>query len=214
MRFSIICASNKPDVLNENLLSSPNISEHEVIVIFGAENVPSAYNRAVTIATEEVLVFVHQDVFLPETFFGELETSINKLNGEDWGVLGPIGTKLDHFGDTTIYVGDMVDRGNRLGKCDSLPEEIQTLDEMLLVCKKCDAVFDENIPTKHHMHGSDVCMNSISKGKRNYAIQAFCYHNCFGLSYELPAEFYDAADYIRNKWKEYLPIVTTCTRLD
>lgn len=213
MRFSIICSANKPEVLNENLLKSPGIHEHDIIVVFGANNVPNAYNRAVKIATEEILIFVHQDVFLPEGFFGELEESISKLCSEQWGILGPIGVRLDESGNT-VYMGDVVDRGNRLGKNDSLPEQIQTLDEMMLICKKEDAFFDEKIPTKHHMHGTDLCLNSISNGRKNFAVKAFCYHNCFSLSYELPDEFYLASEYVRNKWRSLLPVVTTCIRLD
>ena len=87
MRFSIICASNKPDVLHENLLKSPGISSHEIIVVFGSKNVPDAYNRGAKIATEEVMIFVHQDVFLPESFFPELESSLESLSGQNWGIL-------------------------------------------------------------------------------------------------------------------------------
>ena len=213
MRFSIICASNKPDVLHENLLKSPGISSHEIIVVFGAKNVPDAYNRGAKIATEEVMIFVHQDVFLPESFFPELESSLESLIGQNWGILGPIGAKIDPATGETLYIGDMVDRGTRLGNRESLPEEIQTLDEMMLICRKEDAVFDEEIPSANHMHGPDICMNSISRGKKNFAIQAFCYHNST-MGYTLPTEFYSAAEYVRSKWESYLPIATTCTRLD
>lgn len=198
----------------DNLLKSPGIDDHEVIVIFGAKNVPNAYNRASRVATEDILIFVHQDVFLPDGFFGELESSISELDEHDWGVLGPIGVRLDDSTGEVVYVGDMVDRGNRLGKSDSLPEEVQTLDEMMLICRKRDAVFDENIPTKHHMHGADVCMTSIANKRKNFAIKAFCYHNCFSLSYELTKEFYVAAEYVKRKWFDRLPVVTTCIRLD
>lgn len=213
MRFSIICAANKPDVLHENLLKSPGISSHEIIVVFGAKNVPDAYNRGAKIATEEVMIFVHQDVFLPESFFPELESSLESLSGQNWGILGPIGAKLCPATEETLYIGDMVDRGTRLGNRESLPEAIQTLDEMMLICKKEDAIFDEEIPSANHMHGADICINSISRGKKNFAIQAFCYHNST-MGYSLPPEFYASAEYVRNKWKDYLPIVTTCTRLD
>lgn len=214
MRFSIICAANKPDVLHENLLKSPGISNHEIIAVFGAKNVPNAYNRAASMATEDILIFVHQDVYLPETFFPELESSISSLEGRNWGVLGPIGTKFDPYGSgSVIYAGDMVDRGTRVGKSDSLPEWIQTLDEMMLICKKEDAIFDEEIPTTHHMHGSDVCMTSISKGKTNFAIKAFCYHNS-ETGYVQDPQILIAADYIKAKWKDYLPICTTCLRLN
>lgn len=210
MRFSIICAANNQEVLNNNLLKSIGISNHELIVIFGSNNVPNAYNRAVSIASEEILIFIHQDVFLPESFFSELESSMALLKDENWGIIGPIGARIEN--GTTLVIGDMVDRGNRIGKSDSLPEEIQTLDEMMLIAKKEDAIFDESIPTTHHMHGMDICMNSISRGKKNFAIKAFCYHNS-SSGYYLPPEFFEACEYTKQKWKEYLPVATTCVEL-
>lgn len=204
MRFSIICSANKPDVLNSNLLKSPGILEHEIITIFGGKNVPSAYNKGVSIASEEILIFVHQDVFLPENFFPDLRSSITKLESENWGVLGPIGL----IGANTAYLGNISDRGSIIGETENLPSEVQTLDEMMLIMKKSDAQFDENIPTTHHMHGADVCIRAISLGKKNFAINAFCHHNS-STGYGIPPEFYIAAAYVREKWVNYLPIVTT-----
>jgi hypothetical protein len=210
MRFSIICSANKPDVLNSNLLKSPGILEHEIITIFGSKNVPTAYNKGVSIASEEILIFVHQDVFLPETFFSDLKNSITKLESENWGVLGPIG--VDLYNNHVRYLGNILDRGNPLGEKENLPLEIETLDEMMLIMRKSDAQFDENIPTTHHMHGPDICMRAFSLGKKNFAIDSFCHHNSTN-GYDLPPEFYTACEYVKEKWEIYLPIVTTCTVL-
>jgi hypothetical protein len=204
MRFSIICSANMPEVLNSNLLKSPGILEHEIITIFGAKNVPTAYNKAVSIASEEILIFVHQDVFLPESFFPDLRSSIAKLESENWGVLGPIGV----IGEKARYLGNISDRGSIIGEKENLPSEVQTLDEVMLIVKKCDAHFDENIPTKHHMHGADICMRAFSLGKKNFAIDSFCYHNS-STGYFVPPDFYIASAYVREKWINYLPIITT-----
>jgi hypothetical protein len=52
-------------------------------------------------------------------------------------------------------------------------------------------------------------MEARRKGKKCYAISAFCVHNSNGL-HKLPAAFAEAVNFLRDKWREQLPIRTPC----
>jgi hypothetical protein len=206
MKFSIVCASNNEKLINEHLLSSPEINNHELIIDRKAKNVPAAYNKAMKKATQDIVIFVHHDVSLPEGFFDQLTESIKKLTG-DWGCLGVAGcVGADRY-------GYLMNRRNVWGAKDKVPHEVDTLDELILIVKRDSVVFDENIPSTHHMFGPDTCLQFRSEGKKNYAILAYCTHNCVEHG-TYPKEFYDSAEYIKKKWAKFLPIHTTCTTIN
>ena len=212
MRYTIICAVNKGDVLNDNLLSSRvHIEEHQIIFKTGYTNICKAYNDALKQAVEDIVIFVHQDVVLGDHFFHDLDTALEKLEDKNWGVLGVAG-KIS----ATEKAGHITDRGKEWGTAEGLPCEVMTLDELLLVTRKNDFVFDEGL-TSQHFFGTDICLQSIERGMKNYAIDAFCHHNCWSLERlpadELPESFQIAKEYIKNKWNKYLPIHTTCVTI-
>lgn len=210
MKFTIICASNNEAILRENLLTSPDLGnpDHQVIIKRGVSNVPKAYNEAIKEAKNPITIFVHHDVILPKTFFPQLEESIKKLEETDdnWGVLGVAGCL-----ERGRY-GYILNRAKLWGNERLVPHEVETLDELLLVTKRGAFEFDEKIPSTHHMFGPDVCLQAKDQGKTSYAILAYCIHNCSQHN-GYPKDFWDSAEYIKNKWPQYLPITTTCTTI-
>lgn len=203
-RYTIICASNNEKTLQKDLLSSKNLEKHQLIIQRNCKNVPQAYNEATKSAEEDIIIYVHHDVFLPENFFSQLDDAISNLGEADWGVLGVAGCLgKDRY-------GYLLNRTQNWGSEKLVPHEVETLDELILIVKKGTVVFDENIPSTHHMFGADICMQCKDQGKTNYAILAYCEHRC-ALHTKYPKDFYDSADYIGKKWSKYLPITTTCT---
>jgi hypothetical protein len=55
-------------------------------------------------------------------------------------------------------------------------------------------------------------MAAASRGMSSYAISAFCIHNS-QLNLILPKEFYESYRYFKRKWRQALPIQTTCVRI-
>jgi hypothetical protein len=94
------------------------------------------------------------------------------------------------------------------GSPDNLPSPVNTLDELLIIIKKNSFIFDEKIPN-HHLFTTDLCLQAEEQGKKNYAILAFCHHN--SKTNELPENYEESKNYIRNKWQHKLPIYTTCS---
>jgi hypothetical protein len=153
-------------------------------------------------ANTDILCFVHQDVFLPPSFESDLEKSLESLQNVNWGVLGPAGRNEAGF------FGHIVDRGMPWGSSVGLPTQVQTLDELMLIIRKDTFQFDEKMPN-YHLFGSDLCLQSSTSGKKNFAIDTLCYHNS-NHGYVLPEEFHLGVSYLRKKWVNQLPIYSTC----
>ena len=99
-----------------------------------------------------------------------------------------------------------------MGKPLDQPAPVQTLDEIVLILRKSTGLrFDEGLP-HFHFYGADICMSAAARGLNSYAISGFCIHNT-QQSFILPPEFYQGYRYLKRKWKDFLPIQTTCVRM-
>ncbi len=210
--FSIICASHDKTVLEENLLASPCIQggNCDCIVQQGFANIPQAYNEAAKQAHNDLLCFVHHDVTLPEGWETRLLEQVARMEeiDPDWAVLGCAGAVL-RDGEKR-WLGHLYDRCHVFGQPEGLPAEVDTLDELLLVCRKKDARFDEGMPN-YHLFGAELCLRMRKQGRKCYAIDAYCNHNSGNWS--LKADFAVGAGYLYAKYADMLPIATTCATI-
>jgi hypothetical protein len=207
-RVTFAVAVNNRDVLASNLLASPLFAEnhrYELLVQEGFDSAAKAYNDAIDKCTNDLIVFCHQDILLPEYWLSQLKHGLEYLNATDphWGVIGC-------YGRTTAGTdwGHVYSSGRGiLGMPFQYPEPVQTLDEIVLVMRRSTGLrFDEKLPY-FHLYGADICLRASERGMRNYAVCAFCIHNTF-QSLILPKEFYKCCNYMRNTWSEQLPIRT------
>lgn len=219
--ITFIVPVNKEDVLSSNILSSKVYKDgkHQFIFQRGYSNVALAYNEAIPRAVGDVLIFSHQDVFYPDEWEDALFLSLREMEALDsnWGVLGSAGvirTKR-FFGrqNSARYIGDY--SSNLLGGDmvidyrwpRQFPCEVDTLDELILITRKENAVFDESIPN-NHFYGADLCLQCKKKGMKSYAISAYVHHN--STTRWVQSDFYEAATVLYKKYPEELPIATTC----
>jgi hypothetical protein len=205
---------SQPEVYRQNFLASPFFDgeqEYEIIELNNYRSASAAYNAAKEIATYDLIVYVHQDVILPKYWSEQLFDALKYLETHhlNWGVLGCIG--ISEMGDIR---GSIYCTGNNgyIGKHLEIPEAVATLDEVVLIANKSSNLkFDPGLPF-FHFYGTDLCLAARKKGMSNYVIPAFCIHNSKKTLF-FPREFYKCAAHIRNKYPEFLPIATTCTRL-
>ena len=212
VNWSVITAANDDRVLKLCLLNSPGIeSASEVLVQRGYSSAAVAYNAAIEQASTDLLVLVHQDIYLPENWIQRVQSAVEQLaqTCPDWGVLGCCGiqTSGKHVG--YIYDGAW----NRvLGEPFEGGLEVESLDEAVLIIRKSSGLrFDPSLEG-FHMYGADVCLQAQSRGKKCYAIGAFCIHNTNPYRM-LPLHFWKGYLAMRRKWKAQLPIKTTCTEI-
>lgn len=211
MKFNLICASHDPIILSKNLASSSFYKNSSVTVLAGYNNISEAYNslkEQCNPLLDEYNVFAHHDVFLPPVFESELKKAILQINSIDptWGVLGVYGGIVEN-GQRKFY-GHVRDRGHNLGASIGFPHEVQTLDELLLITKG-DFVFDEQFDL--HFYGADICMQAISRGRKNYSIAAYVHHNSNLKMGFRSDSFRECEQKFKSKWKNFLPINTSCT---
>ncbi len=195
------------------MLASPcfrDSDEYQILIQEGFSSAAKAYNDAIDKSENDLIVFVHQDIFLPESWIRDLKRSLNLLNIYDpeWGVIGAYGETVDDNGRGYVYSTGL----GILGKRFMRPTPVQTLDEIVLIFRKSSGLrFDDRLP-HFHMYGADICLTAEKKGKKNYAVCAFCIHNT-RTSFFLPKEFYESYRFVKRKWKNDLPIRTTCVRI-
>lgn len=211
--FVVPIAANGREILESNFLASPCLRSthpHEIIIQENFSSAARAYNDALGKSTNDLVVFCHSDIFLPEPWISQLQQALDCLEVQDprWGVLGCGGINPDGSGGGHIYSSGLGITGEPFEQ----PRAVQTLDEIVLVLRKSSGLrFDESLP-HFHMYGADICLRAATMGMRSYVIDVFCIHNTHQYLI-MPKEFYECLSHIKRVWKESLPIQTTCIRI-
>jgi len=203
--MKIVTPSNRIEVLLENLLKSKWISEHEndLIVLTNPTHITKEFNTIINQFPMEIIMFVHNDVWLPPSFEEQFKKTLSEIPDYSWGMLGVAGVNKD-----LSNRGHLNSQGDIWGRELQSIEPIYTLDELLLIRNSYDhgIRFDENIKN-HHLFGADYCLQCIDKGLQNYVGEMFVYHNSTG---SVPDEKYnETAGYISEKWNHMKPFGTT-----
>ncbi len=212
--LSFIIAVNSDKVFEENILASPifkGINSHEIIVKKGYPSASLAYNEGLRIASNDIVVFLHQDVYLPFDWDTRLIKIIKNIEfaGISWGVLGCYG--VDKKGKK---IGHVYSNGlkRELGRKQK-PKEVISLDELLLIIRKSNGIiFDPKFPY-FHLYGTDICLQAKTMGLESYAISNFCIHNSLPIK-RLPVDYWKCIKYLRSKWRNELPINTCVVKLE
>jgi len=206
--WTVVVAVNEDHVLNANLLRSPDIdSRCQVIGKRGYASAGQAYNEGLDEASNDLVVLVHSDVYLPQGWLANLRAAIARLDrtDPDWGVLGVCGRDLN---------GGIVGHVYSSGSCrvfgapfaDAVPT--LSIDEMVIVTRKSAGLrFEPGVG--FHLYGTDICLEARAKGRRSYVVSAFCIHNSNGIR-ALPDAFWHAYFFMRRKWWHQLPVRSCC----
>lgn len=211
--FSFVVAVNDTEVYSNNVLASPIFSSeqaHEIHPMIGFPSAGLAYNTGMANSKNDLIVFIHQDVYLPEHWDIRLSEIVNSLENIDknWGVLGVFGISLDGRPVGHVYSNGL----NRILGVPGPSIPAQSLDEMVLVFRRSSKLlFDSALP-HFHLYGTDICLESKRRGLSNYVISNFCVHNSISIR-RLPDEFWRCAEYLRRKWNHQLPVRTCCINL-
>jgi len=209
LRWSLVAAVNDEDVLNTSLLRSPDIAgATDVFLQRGFSNAATAYNAGLDTCRSDVVVFAHQDVFLPAGWIERLEGQIRQVEQVDarWGVIGVYGLDLKAQPRGHVHSTGLK---RTLGAPEGLPTPAIAVDEMVIVLRRGSGLrFDADLPG-FHLYGTDICLEAGRRGLSAFLIANFCIHNSNGLSV-LPRSFWKAYWFLRAKWRERLPIQSPC----
>jgi hypothetical protein len=206
MKFCFITASNNEEILRTNLLASPDLAGNEISVQRGARSASEAYNRGIDASGGEIMIFLHNDMFLPAGWLEKLRRTVEILKSADpnWGVLGIIGVTATGLAHGHVY---STGQKRELGSDFVGVREIQSLDEIVLVLRRASGLrFDERLPG-FHFYGTDICLEARSRGLKSYVFAAFGLHNTRDV-FMLPVAYWQCYLYMRRKWRHSLPIMT------
>jgi glycosyltransferase involved in cell wall biosynthesis len=212
MRWSLIAAVNDEKVLTSSLLASPDVAGATNVVL--KKRYPcagAAYNAGIDESEADILVFAHQDVYLPPGWIANLEQQIAAIEKSNacWAVLGVVGVAPGRHLHGYVYSTGL---NNIVGAPFGAPVPVSSVDEMLIVVRKGSGLrFDPDLPG-FHLYGTDICLEAIQRGLSCYALSNFCIHNSNGLKI-LPWAFWRCYLYLRRKWRSRLPISTPCVTI-
>lgn len=143
---SVVCVFNNPEVRRDCLDRS--IAGRKEIDFVPVDNTAHAFatagaalNHGARQARHEVVIFVHQDVYL-HSVDRLLEAASLLANGSRWGMLGALGIT-----SAGALVGRIRDRVQLLGRSAPHPVPVESLDEVLFMVRR-DLVLED--PLSEH----------------------------------------------------------------
>ena len=178
----------------------------------GFDSASRAYNYGLMKATGELLIFAHQDVYIPDSWHQQMLSAIAMAENmpHPWAVLGVVGVN----GSQGAAKGCSWSTGlaREVGLPVDQPVPAVSLDELILVVRKSSGLlFDKNLPG-WHLYGTDIVQAALTQGLGAYIIHAPVIHNSLPVM-RLDAGFSECYRYLCRKWCRRLPIQTCCIRL-
>jgi hypothetical protein len=207
-QLHIVAAVNDEEILANNLERSPLVASGAVGLSCyrGARSASEAYNRGIDESTAPIIVFAHQDVFLPEGWEEDLARAIAAIDqtDPDWAVIGACGVDL-----AGKHVGHVWSSGlsRRVGGRFGAPRETVCIDEFVIVLRRSSGLrFDEGLPG-FHLYGTDIVQMARAAGLKSYVADLPAIHNSRPVR-TYRGGYEDAWRFMQRKWRASLPIAT------
>lgn len=214
--LSFITAVSRLDVLQKQLARSPCFQTlgAKLTACINAPSAAQAFNAAVMTCQTDWLVWIHQDVYLPEgwetTFAQQLQWA--QAHWPTLAVAGIYG--VCGKGQDALHVGHVLDRGTLLAPRVQLPCLADSLDE-LLVAVRVGSGLQMDPDLGFDFYGTDLVLQAQAKGFCCAVVDAYCEHwSDTPTLWPLPAAMVERisrnARAFERKWAKQLPITTSC----
>jgi len=209
----VVCV-NDEDQLNSNLMRSPCLwpgTPHEVLAYRDQRSAADGLDAGLKEAANELVVLVHQDVYLPlgwdRRFLEQLEQAEREFGPV--GVVGVYGIRY-RDGEPTHY-GRAVDRFWLLERGGPFPAVVDGLDEIVLAVRR-DSGLHADPALGFHLYGTDLCLSAAEAGLTNVVVDALAYHN--SLFGDLDRSYHLAREALLRKWPDVRPLHTCMGQAD
>jgi hypothetical protein len=169
----VACVSDEAS-LHANLLRSPCLgpgSPHEVLLLRGCRSAAEGLNQGLARARNRLVVWVHQDVYLPAGWPGRFVRQC-RLAEQAFGRVGVFGVcGVTQQGALVTRAGHVVDRDRLLHEPAPLPAVVDTLDGVLLAFPQpTPLALDPRLG--FHFYDADVCLAARRQGLAAVAVDA------------------------------------------
>jgi hypothetical protein len=211
LNICLVSSVNNQAILENNLLRSPDVAETPLLIMQGFTSAAAAYNAALDKTPAEVIVFLHQDVYLPTGWVECIRRRIVEVNEIDpnWAVLGLCGVAPNNTFVGHVWCGAA---GHELGAEFVGPKPVESVDELLIVIRrKAGLRFDENLPG-FHLFGTDIAQTALLQHQGVYVVDAPVVHNTREVG-SLRGAYLRSYRYMAKKWRNKLPIPTVIVPL-
>ena len=209
--MTIACVYNDPAVrqhcLDRSIEAYDGPVEVEYLPVDNTEHAftsaGAALNHAVRLAHHEVVVLVHQDVYLHDV--DRLAAAASALEDPRWGVLGASGVTADRR-----FVGRLRDRVILIGEPAATPVPVDTLDEVLVMARREDLLAEplrEDLDLAWHAYAVEYALRVRGGGRLAGAVDTAITHN--SLTTNL-ARLQEAHQYVGRLYPDLMPLHTTC----
>jgi 2-polyprenyl-3-methyl-5-hydroxy-6-metoxy-1,4-benzoquinol methylase len=217
--LTFVACVNDEDQLASNLLRSPCLRDggpHEVLLYRGCTTAAEGLNRGIDQASNDLVVLVHQDVYLPDGWPDRLVDQWRRAARDHVvGIAGVFGSRQDpglvegrEHSDARGHVGRIVDRDHLHDTSgnDAFPAVVDYLDELLMVVPRTTPLrVDPSLGW--HLYGTDLCLQAAQAGLATVVLDALCMHN--SLSGPAGDEYRASEEVVARKWHDRLPVHTT-----
>ncbi|MBF0183735.1 MAG: methyltransferase domain-containing protein [Magnetococcales bacterium] len=207
--ISFVVPTDNPRILGDYLLMSPIFpwdTPHQVIRVSGQSSAAAALEEGLKQAVHEVVVFVHQDVYLPTHWDRLFCQRLREIEARDrsYGLVGVQGASKR--GRQALLSGRIVDRQMTFLHPDPLPAVVDTVDDCLFAFRKSHYPgMDSRLGW--YLYGADLACRFRQRQQAVYAVDAPCYHNSRRGLQEPPA-YVESSRLLASNWQSELPMVT------
>ena len=228
-KLSFVTCASSLEVLGERLLSSPCLRSegYPLSVFFNASSAAQGFNAAMVAASDATdplqagfswLIWVHQDVFLPQgwdtRFKQALKAALAKF--PKLSVVGAYG--VAGAGPDALRAGHVLDRGALLQEPAPLPCLVDSLDELLFAVR-VDVGLRLDPALGFDFYATDLVLQAQAQGWQCAAVDAFCEHwsgtpSSGEVSSAIVARIQASARVFEHKWSARLPVTTPCFPID
>jgi hypothetical protein len=208
LSLAVVSAVNNDTVLRNNLGASLILQDGGVplVVERGHRSASQAYNHGLDRTDADIVVFAHQDVYLPAGWDQKLLSAVRMLahEGRTWGVLGVVGVDRSGAVRGRSWSNGLQRDIDRRVSC---PTAVQSLDEIVLVLnRKSGLRFDPEIPG-FHLYGTDIAQSALAAGMEAWVFDGPVVHNSLPVT-RLDESYRRAYRAMQRKWRSRLPIYT------
>lgn len=220
----VTCASNA-QVLGQRLLASPCLRPAglPLAVHFNASSAAQGFNAALAAAsyisndaapTNHWLVWLHQDVFLPDGWDKRFSQALAAAQRQfpKLAVAGVYG--IAGAGAQARRAGHVLDRGTLLREGSPLPCLVDSLDELLFAVR-VDTGLQLDPALGFDFYATDLVLQAQAQGWQCAVLDACCEHwSGTPASGAVPPAVVQrikrSAQIFERKWSQRLPITTPC----
>ena len=215
----VACVSNLA-VFQERLLASPCLQRggRRLITHHNAPSAADAFNSAMAGLGQDSkspwLVWVHQDVYLPEGWDTRFLQGLESAQAlyPRLAVAGVHG--IAGAGVLARRAGHLLDRGQELQEPSALPCLVDSMDELLFAVRVGSGLrLDPALG--YDFYGTDVVLKAREAGLQSAVMDAYCEHwsdtpTGGAIPANLVQRILASASVFESKWQHRFPITTSC----